>query len=69
MLKAAEVFHVSQGSGDNYLGWRCPSSACRHLLPVNKEELKRWRASVVGEIPDNGIFLPVTAREKCPGGQ
>ncbi|SIT59954.1 conserved hypothetical protein [Mesorhizobium prunaredense] len=50
-----------------------PSSACRHLLPVNGEKpdghnLGTFTATLeIGEILCEGVLLPVTIRGEVPG--
>ncbi|CCV16110.1 hypothetical protein MESS4_830330 [Mesorhizobium sp. STM 4661] len=55
------------------IGQRRPSSACRHLLPVNGEK-KAGRnlgaisaTLVIGEAGGEGVLLPVTIRGEVPG--
>ena len=55
-------------------GQRCPSSGCRHLLPVNGQKdavvdhfANHQRCKEGGGVPA-GFFLPVYG-EKCPAGQ
>ncbi|RWN90949.1 MAG: hypothetical protein EOS05_24455 [Mesorhizobium sp.] len=55
------------------IGCRRPSSACRHLLPVNGEKTaSRNRGALsatleIGETADNSVLLPVTIRGEVPG--
>ena len=55
------------------IGQRRPSSACRHLLPVNVEKpadrnLAALSATLaIGETADNNVLLPVTIRGEVPG--
>ncbi|ESZ21328.1 hypothetical protein X737_07340 [Mesorhizobium sp. L48C026A00] len=55
------------------IGLRRPSSACRHLLPVNGEKpagrnLGAFFATLaIGEAGDEGVLLPVTIRGEVPG--
>jgi hypothetical protein len=52
------------------IGQRRPSSACRHLLPVNGEKRagRNLGASLaIGENGDDSILLPVTIRGEVPG--
>ncbi len=52
------------------IGQRRPSSACRHLLPVNGEKKagRNLGASLaIGESGDDSILLPVTIRGEVPG--
>ncbi|TPL72908.1 hypothetical protein FJ954_14615 [Mesorhizobium sp. B2-3-15] len=55
------------------IGQRRPSSACRHLLPVNGEKhagrnLGTFSAMLAhGEAGDNSVLLPVTIRGEVPG--
>ena len=47
------------------IGQRRPSSACRHLLPVNGEKNAGRNPGApfaIGESGDDGILLPVTIR-------
>ncbi|RWN50021.1 MAG: hypothetical protein EOR98_34045 [Mesorhizobium sp.] len=47
---------------------RRPSSACRHLLPVNGEKDAFINDFAVLQRPSSQFFLPVYG-EKCPAGQ
>ncbi len=52
------------------IGLRRPSSACRHLLPVNGEKVagRNLGASLaIGEADGEGFLLPVTIRGEVPG--
>ena len=55
------------------IGQRRPSSACRHLLPVNGEKTAGRNGSAVsatleiGESASDSILLPVTIRGEVPG--
>jgi hypothetical protein len=52
------------------IGQRRPSSACRHLLPVNGEK-KAGRSlgapSTIGEDERDSLLLPVTIPGEVPG--
>ena len=52
------------------IGQRRPSSACRHLLPVNGEKTagrNPGAPAAIGEACDEGVLLPVTIRGEVPG--
>jgi hypothetical protein len=55
------------------IGQRRPSSACRHLLPVNGEKKTDRNPGAlfatleIGETGDDSVLLPVTIRGEVPG--